>query len=221
MGCFAEHLREAIASNESRLPRYREMSGGKTTLLSRELIASERLSLVTAWAVDRQARRFQKAGVPVACDDFVSMDLVPPFRDTKVRPKEPRTSRVPVTSLRLVRALRAGYRKDGFPGVHRAAKDWLRTLGEPREYDCMTRHVLESIARVAFLAPQYEALAREKGIKRAPTSLSWRLVDLHLLSLPLARKLDDDAAPLQEAGIPILCQDVPPIETEPVLRRVP
>jgi hypothetical protein len=70
--------------------------------------------------------------------------------------------------------------------------------------------MLESIARVAHLAPKHSRLARDKGMKPTDT-FSWRMVQLHLFSLPSFAKLDKLAAPLQSRGVPILHQDVPPI----------
>ncbi len=79
----------------------------------------------------------------------------------------------------------------------------------------MVRHVLESTARIAYLAPRHERIAKEKGLTKSPAGLSWKLVKLHLQALKLAGGLDTQAAPLQAAGVPILCRDVPPIETSP------
>jgi hypothetical protein len=49
---------------------------------------------------------------------------------------------------------------------------------------------------------------------RSTAGLSRLVLRLHLFTLGDAAKLDALAAPIQARGIPILCQDVPPIAPE-------
>lgn len=64
----------------------------------------------------------------------------------------------------------------------------------------MIRHFLESIRRVAGLAPTY-------GVRTM--FISKQMLWAHVRSLKKASELDQMAAPLQAEGLPILCQDVP------------
>ncbi|HLL48487.1 MAG TPA: hypothetical protein VK399_17425, partial [Longimicrobiaceae bacterium] len=80
-------------------------------------------------------------------------------------------------------------------------------------YHCMLRHLLESMLRVTSLAPTHAARAEAAGMK-STAGLSRLVLRLHLFALVDAAKLDVVAAPIQARGIPILCQDVPPISPE-------
>jgi hypothetical protein len=75
----------------------------------------------------------------------------------------------------------------------------------------MLRHLLGSALRISNQAPRYEAQARAARIRASPGAISRTMLDLHLRMLGEAARLDRAAAPLQAEGIPILCQDVPPI----------
>lgn len=167
------------------------------------------MALPAAWYVDRRARRFQEEGIPIGCAEFVSMALTPPLGDRASDPpaRGPAPGPDP-DSLRT--ALADAYGEGGFPAVAGAADRMLvRLEGSPR-YHCMTRHLVESVWRVARLAPDHAAAASAAGL---PTTrgLSELMFRLHLAALPGGAALDVEAAPLQRRGIPILCRDVPPI----------
>ncbi|HEV2147105.1 MAG TPA: hypothetical protein VGR37_06865, partial [Longimicrobiaceae bacterium] len=100
--------------------------------------------------------------------------------------------------------------RDGFGGAAAALGAELAALEATPCCHCMLRHMLESMLRVATLAPVHAARAEEAGM-RSTAGLSRLLLRLHLLALSDAAKLDVLAAPIQARGIPILCQDVPPI----------
>ena len=166
-----------------------------------------------AWLVDRRARRFQDAGIPIGCAEFVSMSLTPSLGDDPPRP--PVRAEDPAPSAESVRrVLVDAYGAGGFAGVARWADALLERLEEAPAYDCMLRHLVESIWRVAWLAPQHAAAARAAGL---PTTvpLSELYLRLNLAALEDSAALDRAARPLQEAGIPILCRDVPPIRRMP------
>lgn len=207
---FRAHLEEAIRLNRERLPLYARLTEGASVPLSRRLIRWERLALPVAWWVDRRARPWQARGVPVVSADFVSMDGVPEFRERAAEEPPPLSRFRPADARRIRRELRAAYRGGGFPGVAEAARAELERLQGLPAYHCMLRHLLESVLRIATLAPEHAARAEAVGV-RPPTELSRLLLWLHLSVLPEAAKLDARAAPIQARGIPILCQDVPPV----------
>jgi hypothetical protein len=211
-GCFSSHLREAIALNQAREPLYAALTGGKSKGVSVRLIAAERFSLLGAWVVERKAEKWEAVGVPALCADFVSMSLAPPFA-AHAEPAVLNGGPAPVASLAWKTEIGDALARDGFPGVLRVVDEKIEQLRPERGYHCLVRHVLDSIARVAALAPGLEARSQEKGF--APGALSEleaEVIQLNLLGLTMAEEIDRVAEPIQQSGVPILCQDVPPID---------
>jgi hypothetical protein len=214
--CFSSHVREAIRLNEARAVRYREISGGRSRAVSDRLLFTEHLTLIPAAFLEARASYFRRAGIPVLCADFVTMALTPPFEAyTAGAPALAQYRRPPTSSWKS--ELRFALNRGGFLTVHQTAVRLLRELEEPVQFNCMVRHVLESLARGAWLAPQYEARAKALGLRRSPAPVSRSALGLQIEALGYAAGLDFLAAPLQAEGIPILCQDVPPLGLTPHL----
>ncbi len=209
--CMERHLREAAALNQTRMPLYDSLSDGRSRGISRRLIWTERLAIPAAWWVDGRARPFQRAGIPIVCDDFVPMAHTPPFRARTDHPPQPLSAFVPADARRIRRDVRHALRADGFTAAGTVLEREIRALAGMPEYHCMLRHLLESALRVSNEAPRHAAAARARGLREDPAALSRAMLDLHLLVLGDAVRLDRRAAPLQAEGIPIVCQDVPPI----------
>ncbi len=161
-------------------------------------------------AAIRFANRYARLARIVA-EDFVSMEKAPDFE-----PAAP--GALPLSRYErqdgwkmLLRIRRAG-KMGGFAGTCQAVRAELARLQAVPTYHAMVRHVLESTLRTAHLASKHEALARAKGLK-STAGLSRRLIAMNLLALIDAAVIDEDAAPIQAAGIPIIHRDVPPIDT--------
>ena len=209
--CMERHLREAAALNKARMPRYDSLTGGRSRGISRRLIWTERLAVPVAWWVDWRARQFQREGIRIVCDDFVPMAHTPAFRARAADPPPPLSAFVPADARRIRRAVQRAQRRGGFSAASDVLTRELRSLESTPAYHCMLRHLLESALRISNQAPRYAAEARARGLLADPAELSRTMLDLHLTMLGEAAKLDRRAAPLQAEGIPIICQDVPPI----------
>lgn len=207
---FATHMREAIALNRERLPLYARLTGGASVPISRRLIRAEQMALPIAVWFDSRAQPFEVRGIPLLSDAFVSMDHTPTFQAPAAPEPPPPWLFGSRDALQLARAASRGYKRDGWAGALLVLERGLDALGESPCYGCMVRHLLESAVRIALLAPRHAADAERLGL-RSPVALSWRLVWLHLAGLGQAAALDRQAVPLQARGIPIVCQDVPPI----------
>lgn len=210
-GAFEQHLRDAIRLNQARRPLYSAQSKGASEAVSDRLIRDERLAVPVAMAVDLVARWWQRRGVPVVSEDFVSLDLAPAFEPRLPNPA-PISAYQRQDGAAIARRIREAGKSDGFDGVCRAVRAELTRLSAVPTYHAMLRHVLESTLRTAHLAPKHEKLALSKGVA-SPAKLSRRLIDLNLLALLAAASLDEVAAPVHALGIPIIHRDVPPIDT--------
>ncbi len=212
-GALERHLREAMSINTKRMPIYAEMSGGRSLPYSRQLIRNERLAAFLSRPVDWYARRYQRAGVPIVVDDYVSMHLAPDLRP--MRPDE-----IPsLEALRrpnaaaVVRDLKVAYRRGGFAALRPVLQAEIDRVHAPAAFLCMYRHLLESMRRIAYLAPKHDALAREKGVG-STLGFSWFLLRSHFSLLVRSVDFDLAVAPLQAEGVPFLYLDLPPISEE-------
>jgi len=209
--------------NEERMPLYDALTGGDSVPISRMLIGYETAALPLADIVDRMAVPWKEAGICIGCDELVSTDRTPPFRDGF--PGGPRSlpDFHPQDASALTRALREAFQEASFAGLSAAVEERLHGLAAESRFHCMLRHILESLLRISNLAPIHLADAEALGLEPT-TGLSTALVELHLLVIGQAVSADASAAPLQAADVPILCQDVPhipPLPEEIACRNLP
>ncbi len=216
-GCFEQHLLEAMALNSERRALYAEFSGGRSEAVSDRLVETERLTLPVARAFDRRAETFQRAGIAVMCAEFEPMSRAP-GAPTQTAPMQTPPGLVEwVQEARLAVRFEAAYTEGGFAAAERLAGEVLSRLAEaePRGKNgglCMTRHLVESIRRVARLAPHHAGEADLLGFRwRSPERLSRAFYWLQVAALPAGLDLDVLAEPAHLAGAPIICSDVPPI----------
>jgi hypothetical protein len=204
--CLSDHIYEALTLNQERMPLYSELSQGRSKVVSDRLISMERkLSLKTPLA-DAVAVPFQLAGVRILCDDLIDMAKVPNFKASNGKDSL-ENFRAPNIS-EIHSRLKELYRNQDMAGVF-AYTDHLveEELNVPR-YNCLVRHMLESIRRVAALAPIHNQKALEK-LNTSSLFLSWGAIKTHIGLLVESAEIDKLAAPLQADGLPIICQDVP------------
>jgi hypothetical protein len=212
-GPFEKHLRDALALNRKRADSYAELSAGASRPISRTLIAAELVLLPVARWFDYHATPYHAAGIPVLETLFVPIATVPAMSTSRNRLPGDRHS----TCLRAAdirRHVGSAYRCGSFAAAATALDIELATLRDDPHFNCLVRHLLESAHRLACLAPAHLALARERGLA-SPSTLLGQLLWLHLWGLTAAAALDKRARPLQEQGIAILEQDLPPIPGAP------
>lgn len=210
--CFRHHLEEAIALNKERTELYANLTAGGSRKISEALISMEKEMLFFNRYVmdyDRQSKPYEEQGIGVACDSYVPMSLTPPFRAQD--PRGPITGpdvdgRSVVSRWSLILALARGF--DDF--IVEGRRQLTEIQMQPRT-NCLTAHFLESMIRIAALAPLHEAQAREAGLP-SPQSIHRWMIRGHIFYLGESLRIDELAKPFQKQGVPILCQDLPPIE---------
>ena len=207
-GPFTSHMKEAIFLNRQRMPLYAKLTDGKSIPASKKLLRSQLYSLPFYYFIDFLAKPFQKAGIPIGDIDFMNMDLTPIFSEKYAFQPEPLTAFKPIQSRSLLKKLKTAYKKDGFEGLSKAASHELEQVNQHPTYHAMIRHLLESIIRVANLAPIHEKKARELNF-RSPVFISRLIIWSHYPAFAFGAKFDEDLAPFQAKGIPIFAQDVP------------
>lgn len=208
--CISKHIHEAIALNQERLPLYAAVSEGRSRAISRALLNLEKFVLATLPLIERPAEKYQTQGVPLFCLDVVPMSDTPQFME---RVEVPERAFVPFNGLALSLSLAQALVMQNKQQLEQRLERALETLNENKNFNCMTRHLLESILRSVRLTPVYQQMSAEKGL-RDPGYLLRILINTQISALGLASHLDAQAAELNAEGIPVICNDLPHIETE-------
>lgn len=208
--CISKHIHEAIALNQERLPLYAAVSEGRSRAISRALLNLENLVLATLPLIERPAEKYQTQGVPLFCLDVVPMSDTPEFVEKATLPVD---EFVPFNGLRLSLSLAQSVVRRDNDQLEQRLVTALDTLNQNKNFNCMTRHLLESILRSVRLTPVYRQMSAKKGL-RDPSPLLRILINTQISALGLASHLDEQAAELNAEGIPVICNDLPHIETE-------
>ncbi|WII72924.1 hypothetical protein QJS83_03440 [Bdellovibrio sp. 22V] len=208
--CLTDHIRDALKINKERAPHYARLSQGRSAEISKRLISMERkLSFIVPFA-DAWAIPYHMAGVNILCDDFIDMAYTPKFRsqnpegaDSILNFRRPNVETIKARLFEL-------YKAKDYQGLAYYADHKIHELESVPRYNCMVRHVLESIRRMAALAPLHDQKARH-SLGVSSLFLSRTVLRSHILLLDESTLIDTLAAPLQSEGLPIVCQDVPAI----------
>lgn len=220
--CFDEHIREAMQTNQARLRPYHLLSQGRTETLSKELIGMERDALLLAKWYMARTRHWRGAGVPLFCSEFLPMSRAGELvqEPLTLRPElstyrdpEWKTFRDEVASTlqKMEDTLRSPV-PEGMGilwwDLQNSIEEELGTLAREKRFNCMYRHMVESMLLVSQEAVGHAKQARTLSME-SPESWSISLLKLHLQVLGRTVSLDRRAAPIQADGIPFLCSDVP------------
>lgn len=217
--CLDEHLRGAIALNQLRAPQYAALSGGRSHEVSTRLVESEKRALIPAGLAMWGTRYWRKHGVPVLCSEFESMTLVgaPIHEASRERPSLEAylapDAKPLVTDLQVIldwELSSPDATRVAWSAIEGRLQLELESISGELRFNCMYRHLVDSMIRTARQAPQLVRLARSKGL-RSPEPWSIRLLKEHFQALSFSIELDRLAAPIQADGIPIVCNDVPPL----------
>lgn len=212
-GGMLQHLDEAIALNTSRRDYYASRTGGRSYLLSTTLISLEKMSRSAAAVFDREAKPFQRAGIPIVSADFVPISGLP------LASKPPQFQNV--ADKAHVRALDrqlADYRK-AMPKIRteqdlrqvaalssRMLETIERTEQSAGSHFAMTKHVVESIGMAALNGLRWAAQSGGKTV-----SLTAKLVESQELALHSSVWIDKQAQRCHVQGVGIIVNDVPHI----------
>jgi hypothetical protein len=211
--CFYDHVKDAITLNKTRKPLYANLTENKSLKISRYLILWERFIGLKAKKYDRKAVQYQKRGIPFMCEDFVDMKETPKFK--------PKTSEIPIAyfdskapnSRKIKIRLKAALIK-GYESFKRQTETEIEELDQNLSYDCLLRHLLESLRRSSDLAPRY--LLRVDPSKKARLDKTiQKYLKLQIFGISQASFIDRKARSIQAKGIPILCNDVPYVGLSP------
>lgn len=207
--CMYLHIDDAMILNQARAPIYSRLSDGESDGVSEAMISFEKGLLRAASIADAVAFPLQVSGIPILCVDYVHMSETPPFRNSFAQgaPKLSQFHQLDIYAVKV--ALTAALQSDDFESLIEIATQNIEVLEREKRFNCMVHHFLESIRRVAGLAPQYQAMAKSKLSAYGTKLISKKVLKGHIKYLDEAAHIDLLAAPVQAQNIPIICQDVP------------
>lgn len=211
------HVDEAMILNQSRSSVYQEVSGGKSRVVSEAMISFERALSRSASLADALALPLNLSGIPILCADLISMSKTPPLRFSYEQ-GAPSLSQFHLPDLQSIKAaLNVALMDEDFNSLVNLSNRYIHELEHEPRFNCMVRHFLESIRRMAGLAPQYQLMAKSKLGAKTAKFISKNVINGHIKGLDEAAHIDLLAAPLQAQNLPIVCQDIPHIPPAPNL----
>jgi hypothetical protein len=203
------HLVDAINHNKRVSPIYRDLTNNRSFGLSATLVSSEYLSIVLTKKIDQEAEIYRAKGVPVLCEDLADMHDVPAFRERLPLNERPQMF-YKYDAKKISKKIKTLLKADKLNDAYEATAHEIEDLENYPNQMCMTRHLLESIARSLMLTEKHREEARAQNLPD-PKNLIKKFVEIQREGLALTRHLDQKAFPLQKEGFLIYCQDVPPI----------
>lgn len=211
------HIDDAMILNQARAPVYNRLSNGDSAVVSAAMISFEKGLLRSASIADAAAYPLQVSGIPILCVDYIHMSETPPLRTSFAQgaPKMSQFHQLDIGAVKV--ALTAALQTDDFESMIEISTQYVEELNKEPRFNCMVRHFLESVRRIAGLAPQYQLMAKSKLSAYGTKFVSKKILKGHIKSLDEAAHIDLLSAPVQAQNIPIVCQDVPHIPTAPNL----
>lgn len=210
---FSGHVKEAIKINKARAKFYASISSGETGKLSKLYTSLEYCLLPLAAIFDKWGQHYQKMGIPVLLNDFVSMTLIPDAQTQLVR-----TGKLNAESVKCFKDTLRCYQKNVFAAA--ARKDFVQiqiatvqALHSLRQLELQNNcnlslsiHFTESIG----LAARNADLLSRKFMKKTDNFYRAFIV-LQTAGIRLFSTVDLQAQAFHQAGIGIITNDLPPI----------
>lgn len=208
--CFSEHLSKAIHQNRERRSVYSSLSEGKSKSISNKLIFAEKFAYLYSLKMNFQLKKYRKAGIPILCLDFIEMSKSPSVPTSKSIPRLKYQEVEKVNLKKIKTDLYELIKMEQYQDITDYIEEELANTSRYGNYNCLVKHVLESLGRTAYLTPFYLKHAYTVNLK-SPKRILNSYLRHNISSLDFSHRLDKDAAKIQEEGIPILCRDVPHI----------
>jgi len=214
MNYMTQHLLEAIEINKERQPLYAKLTGKKSLKISRTLLFTEELSLISSYPLDTIAKYWQKRNVPVMVHEFIPMDQTPSFKESFDSDKDI-FDKLPKLNTQLIQKDATKlYTDKNYQGLFDYLDKMISEMQEYPKHYCMIRHILESIRRGAYLTQLHIKRANELKV-RSPEKFCRYVLYNQIVIIHFSKLIDKWAHPIQKDGIPMVYQDVPYIPAKP------
>lgn len=203
------HLKEAMKLNRERRELYRQDGNRDAAKIINKLLLLEKVMLPFSYSLDRSVKSLQQAGIGMWCDDLVSMDTVPDYQSNIPTPLNKYQEPNPVRLKKLTGMMKR-YQVEDTNQLYQAIAEFIENDLSDHHYNCLTRHFLESAAKTLGATSARLGLAPSE-LKQELISVTRKLIKQLARSLRYAQNIDEKAGQVQERGVPVLCQEMPPI----------
>ena len=207
--CASDHINDAIEINREHRSLYKKGNENEAVKVINRLIFIEKIMHPFSISLDRSAEKLIDNGLAMWCEDFVSMDSLPEFQ---LKGPIPTKAFIPFDKVKL-KQIRKKIRSFE---MSQASKLYLEIVAlienelNDKNYNCVTRHFLESAARslsLAMVRNEFISVENKSDFLKATKKMMKQMS----LALWIAPSLDQKAAKLQSRGVPVLCQEMPHI----------
>jgi len=210
------HVLDAARINGERGSYYAEVTGGKSTSLTRRLVLLERLSAIPLALFDLWGRKYNRQGIHIIEADFVPMtgikEASAPLRFDGEASEEHRDRLGRELQAYREQALRSS-RCGDFGAVASSTYELLQFVheveGDSRSLFPMTRHLLEFAGNSASNSITYAEQSRGRT-----TRLSTAFLLFQLFGIRVAMGIDQKAQACHALGAGIVENDIPFIQFE-------
>ncbi|PIP91874.1 MAG: hypothetical protein COW01_11915 [Bdellovibrionales bacterium CG12_big_fil_rev_8_21_14_0_65_38_15] len=205
--CASDHINDAIEINREHRSLYKNGNDKEAARVINRLIFIEKIMHPFSISLDRSAEKLIDNGLAMWCEDFVSMDSLPDFQLTGPIPTK---AFIPFDKVKLkqIRKKIKSFEMSQASKLYSEIVAIIEIDLEDKNYNCVTKHFLESTARSLKLAMQRNesiALENKKDFLKATKKMMKQMS----LALLVAPSLDRMAAKVQMRGVPVLCQEMP------------
>lgn len=207
--CTVDHVKEAMELNRTRRELYRADGNHKAARILNKLILLEKFMLAPSKKLDQMTEQLQEAGVAMWCDDLVSMSDVPAYQ-TQTEPPQNKFQAWPKKKRKALTRKLHDFKFNDHHKMYREISEVIYKDLSDLHYNCLTRHFLEAMARNLLNAPKHLAAA-PLHLKEQVIESVEAVIGQSARALSYAVLIDKMAAREQSKGIPVLCQEMPPI----------
>jgi len=195
------------------MPYYSSITNGRSDAIFKKIAGLQSLNLPISWYIDLQAKRFQRAGIPVITGDLVNMNTINPKEQPPVyRGIMPEST---IKDLRIrIREFQkhamSALKKPDFKAVARATHEMVMHVKELEKkhgaHLAMTVHMLDSIGYTALHAADYQ-----KNTHGDTDNLCRQFLTIQVFPMQQCLPTDLKAQHLHAAGAGVIVNDVPDI----------
>lgn len=207
--CTVAHVKEAMELNRQRRELYRDDMNFDAAKVLNRLILVEKLMLPFSYSLDNSVKELQAANIPMWCYDLIPMNTVPEYQ-TQVPPPHERYLGFPNKTIHFIKKQMKDFRFKDRNQLYQSISMVISNDLSNHSYNCVTRHFLESAARTLKLSDERISITPDH-LQNKLSKATEKLIKQLGLALSFSKNLDKKAAPIQMRGVPVLCQEMPPI----------